>query len=350
MATRTARGLDLFCGAGGSSCGARAAGISIVGAVDAWQTAIDTFKLNFPDATTWTRRLELLPPRSIIDSVGKIDILLASPECTNHTHAKGNKRVGVEQEKSRQTANQVVRFAKAIQPRWLVVENVVAMRKWVAYETWKRRLESIGYFLNEIVLDAQDFGVPQSRRRLFVVGDMAGPPSLPSPSGLAPVPVRKILHPEGCNDFSYVMSPVFRSVKKRAEDTLKRIRRAIAELGPNSPFLVVYYGSDAAGGWQRINRPLRTITTLDRFALVKPTSSGHVMRMLQPPELAAAMGFPLDYHWPDVTRRERIKLVGNAVAPPVMKAVVEALIGTSSTQSQRTKPDRQVQAWLFPAK
>ena len=50
------------------------------------------------------------------------------------------------------------------------------------------------------------------------------------------------------------------------------------------------------------------------------------MRMLQPLELATAMGFPSSYKWPALTRRERIRLVGNAVCPPVMKAVIKSLI------------------------
>jgi DNA (cytosine-5)-methyltransferase 1 len=99
----------------------------------------------------------------------------------------------------------------------------------------------------------------------------------------------------------------------------------MSALGREKSFLIVYYGTDAAGGWQTLDRPLRTITTLDRFALVSPSPDGHVMRMLQPPELAAAMGFPADYRWPAVTRRERIKLVGNAVCPPLMKEIVTSL-------------------------
>jgi DNA (cytosine-5)-methyltransferase 1 len=98
-------------------------------------------------------------------------------------------------------------------------------------------------------------------------------------------------------------------------------------LGDDVPFIMVYYGTDGAGGFQTINRPLRTITTLDRFAYVKPNGAGHEMRMLQPPELAAAMGFPRHHVWAESTRRERIKMIGNAVCPPVMQAVVEALTG-----------------------
>jgi len=48
--------------------------------------------------------------------------------------------------------------------------------------------------------------------------------------------------------------------------------------------------------------------------------------MLQPPELAAAMGFPVDHLWPESSRREKIKLIGNAVCPPVMRDEVKNLV------------------------
>lgn len=111
----------------------------------------------------------------------------------------------------------------------------------------------------------------------------------------------------------------------RAKATLERAERAIAALGARKAFLMVYYGSDAAGGWQRLNVPLRTLTTLDRFAYVKPTADGHKMRMLQVPELKIAMGFPEKHVLKHGTRRERIKLLGNAVCPPVMEAVIRVL-------------------------
>jgi site-specific DNA-cytosine methylase len=99
----------------------------------------------------------------------------------------------------------------------------------------------------------------------------------------------------------------------------------------DKPFLLVYYGSDGGGGWQRLNRPLRTITTVDRFALVKPDPHhGHVMRMLQVPELQAAMGMPSTMSFKTGSRRERIKMIGNAVCPPVMKDVVRHLTSISN--------------------
>jgi DNA (cytosine-5)-methyltransferase 1 len=114
--------------------------------------------------------------------------------------------------------------------------------------------------------------------------------------------------------------------EKRAENTIARADRAIAKIGESEPFLIVYYGSDAAGGWQSLDMPLRTVTTIDRFAYVRRNGHGHEMRMLQVPELKKAMGFPDTYKLEHGTRREKIKLLGNAVCPPVMYAIVSTLI------------------------
>lgn len=71
---------------------------------------------------------------------------------------------------------------------------------------------------------------------------------------------------------------------------------------------------------------MRAIPTIDRFALVEPGEEGPVMRMLQVPELRRAMGFDDDFLLPLGSRRERIRLLGNGVCPPVMEAVIRALI------------------------
>jgi DNA (cytosine-5)-methyltransferase 1 len=198
------------------------------------------------------------------------------------------------------------------------------MQRWDAYDEWLTNLRRLDYHTSELKLNAEDFGVPQSRRRLFVVADREREPLLPIARANKTVTVKDILYRgQTVNGYNYNMRPLFGA--GRAKPTLERADRAIKAIGANEPFLIVYYGSDAAGGWQTLDRPLRTITTLDRFALVEPNGNGHRMRMLQPPELAAAMGFPKDYHWPKSTRREHIKLIGNAVSPPVMRAIVEAL-------------------------
>jgi DNA (cytosine-5)-methyltransferase 1 len=321
------KGLDLFSGVGGSSAGARAAGVEMVGAVDAWEIATSTYQDNFPKAQVVTARLETLDRAQLKARLGEIDILLASPECTNHTPAKG---AGPRDETSRATAMLVVDYVRAFLPRWLVIENVVEMRPWARYEELKRSLAELGYALDEQVLDAKDYGVPQSRRRLFIVGDRAALPRLVNWKRRGPKKgAKSVLDPEGQWPTTLLRR------EGRAKRTVSRADRAIATLGEETPFILVYYGSDkrgsANGGWQPLRRPLRTITTLDRFALVAPSNDGPRMRMLQVPELRRAMGFDNDYRLQFGVRRDRIRLLGNAVCPPVMTAVLQALMGTQDS-------------------
>lgn len=314
------RTADLFCGAGGSSWGARLAGASIVAGFDMSALAGRVYGRNFPQAQFYEGCLENLDPRKVARQVGPIDLLLASPECTNHSPAKG---AAPRCERSRETAFQVIRFAQAWKPRWVIIENVVNMRNWKRFAEFTAALEGLGYRVTKQILDSADFGVPQTRRRLFILCDRQRDPGVVKPNRSPRRSAASVI--DGNGTYSY--SPL--RTERRATATIERAERAIAALGRREPFLLVYYGSDQAGGWQRLERTLRTVTTLDRFAFVKPTSNGHMMRMLQVPELKAAMGMPKCFRIDGGTRRGRIRLVGNAVCPPVMRAAVRSLIGAT---------------------
>lgn len=317
------RTLDLFCGGGGSSYGARSAGAEIVGGIDLCGIATGTFQHNFPGAAVKKSRLENIRLKKLRNEIGDIDLLLSSPECTNHTCAKGS---APRSETSRATAMQTLRFAKAFTPRWIILENVIHMRPWSRYKELKNRLEGLGYKVKEFVFDASEFGVGQKRRRLFIVCDREDePPHIEPPKTLKPPLVRDLLDKQGTWETTLLRR------EGRAKATLERAERGFAELGHDERFLLVYYGTDGSGGWQRLDRPLRTITTVDRFALVEPDDDGHRMRMLQVPELRRAMGFGEDYELPNGTRREKIRLLGNGVCPPVMETIVRALVQQEPT-------------------
>lgn len=316
---RKIRALDLFAGMGGSSWGAYTAGVEIAAAIDMWDLASFTYVDNMSNTTVYSCKCEDLSPHALRTQLGGIDLLIASPECTGHSVAKGARLAS---QASLSTAFQVSRFAKVFKPRWLVVENVVNMRDWDRYTEWRDGLVSIGYNISEVLVDAADFGVPQSRRRLFILGDSsAQPPDSVCPTVHKKRAIRRTLRVDGKYSFSRLAS------KDRSPATVERAKRATKALGREDPFLLVYYSSDGAGGWQSLGRPLRTITTVDRFALVRRGETGFLeMRMLQVPELQRAMGFPPGYKMQHGTRRQKIKLLGNAVCPPVMRAVIESLV------------------------
>ena len=114
----------------------------LVAGIDKWPLALETYRLNNPDARTYESDLETRPPQKIAREVGTIELLLASPECTNHSLARGG---ADPDEKSQNTAFQVTRFAEALKPRWIVIENVVKMQQWRHYGKWLKKLKTLGY-------------------------------------------------------------------------------------------------------------------------------------------------------------------------------------------------------------
>jgi DNA (cytosine-5)-methyltransferase 1 len=313
------RALDLFAGGGGSSWGARQAGVKVVAAFDLWEVAEKNHHANFPGVKFYCQPLEDLNLKKVRKEVGKIDLIMASPECTNHSPAKGNKP---RSEESKDTAFQVTRFAEAFKPKWVVVENVVNMRKWSRYKEFQTELERLGYKCTEQILNAADFGVAQSRRRLFLLCQRGTRPAKTPKPDLLRQNIKPIVNLNGAYRWTLLNNP------KRAKATLERAERGFAQMGQRKPFLLVYYGSDGGGGWQRMDKPLRTITTVDRFAIVKPSPDGPVMRMLQVPELQQAMGMH-GMRFEHGTRRDKVKMIGNAVCPPVMATVLKALISSN---------------------
>jgi DNA (cytosine-5)-methyltransferase 1 len=330
------RALDLFCGAGGSSLGAQAAGAVVACGIDSWAIASATFATNFPGALALNASLNERSGVRLLGKIGDIDLILASPECTNHTCAKGAKP---RNEESRRSARYVLRFARQLRPRWIVLENVAQMRLWAGYDPLIDELKGLGYHVRPQILDAAGFGVPQTRRRLFLLCDRE---RLPDPVTAPQGPVRagrEVLDAEG----------VWRSTPlqngRRARATLERAWRAIKVLGRGRPFLIVYYGSDGAGGWHTLDRPIRTLTTLDRFGLVTWDGDVPMLRMLQVPELKRAMGFDERFRIELGTRRDRIRLLGNAVCPPVMEAVVRSLTRPDHALASEQAGERRIRPW-----
>ena len=248
-------------------------------------------------------------------AVGKVDLLLASPECTNHSVARGTRP---RCETSRRSGWLILPFLQKLRPRWIVLENVGGMIRWDGFSDFKQALEGEGYKLRIHRVDSADHGVPQQRRRVFIVGDRQRSPSMFEGASCRQ-PASVIIDRQTGWKASRLFKP------GRAQATLDRPKAAISTLGEGIEFLIVYYGSDKGGGWQTLDRPLRTLTTLDRFGLVQWDSDGPTLRMLQVPELKAAMGLPQSYQFNHGTRRDKVRLLGNGVAPPVMRAVVESL-------------------------
>lgn len=316
---KTVKFIDLFCGGGLGARGAISANSEPLLAVDSWELATRTYQANFPSARIITNAIEDI---DIDDIKGKYkpDVLLASPECTSHSIARGARP---ENQKSKALAEKIIPWIDGLEPLWVVMENVKRMQRWEGHQAFLQSIEERGYTVSDLYLNAADFGTPQSRKRLFVIANRQGLKI--TKSDLIGKKRRKQRTAETIIDWSenYPSRPLYQ--KGRAQATIDRAERAIAELGKNIPFIIVYYGSDYAGGWQRVDRPLRTITTLDRFGLVTWKKGKPRLRMLQPLELLKAMGAGDRHVLPFGNRRQQIKLCGNGVCPEIIKSIFSVI-------------------------
>lgn len=295
---RQLTGIDLFAGAGGFTTGAKSAGVKVIWAANHWIPAVNTHSRNHPETAHACQDLRQADWRAVPDH----DILLASPECRGHTKAKGKERK--HHDASRSTAWAVVDAVEVKQPPFLVVENVPEFRRWRHYGRWKDCLAE-DYRLTENVLDAADFGVPQNRVRMFLVGVHKRVSKFPvavTAKRLPHTPARNVIDWDG-GEWTRVRTA------DRSPNTLARVEAGRRQF-PRQPFLIAYYGN--AKGGRSLDRPLGTVTTKDRYALV----DGAWMRMLTKEEYKRAMAFPDWYVLPS-EHTVSVKLLGNAVCPPV---------------------------------
>jgi DNA (cytosine-5)-methyltransferase 1 len=294
--------VDLFAGAGGFSTGAKMAGAKVVWAANHWMAAVETHQANHPETAhacqdlhqcDWTR-------------VPKHDVLLASPACQGHSKARGKDRP--HHDAARATAWAVVSCAEVHRPAFVVVENVPDFRRWILLPAWDIAMRGLGYQLTYQIIDAADLGVPQHRQRLFIVGTRSSFPLELQIQKKPYVPAESLVRD--------LMGARWSRVDDKCSRTRERVSAGRKQHGDR--FLIAYYGNERGG--RSLTRPLGTVTTRDRYAVV----DGDRMRMLTVDEYRAAMSFPEEYKLPS-NRRIATHLLGNAVCPPVAEAVIRCL-------------------------
>ena len=300
---------DLFAGGGGSSQGLTEAGWHVAVAANHWPRAVATHALNHP--TTEHRVADLAE----VDwrTYPATDLLWSSPSCVWHTPAGGRKRLPVEDELSRTdpgaidraTAFAVIAAAEVHRYPILAVENVPEFRDWTLYRWWLDGLRALGYQLDELLLDAAEFGHAQTRRRLFIVGTRGVDVDL-TPPPVERVPATSVLDADPGK-------PVERRLY---------VSPQIDEITVEGvPHLVTYRRNARA---RRADRyPLATVTAGgNHHAVATVIDGGPHHRMLTNSECARAQGFADSYQWTG-TRAEVKRQIGNAVPVGIARWIGE---------------------------
>jgi len=278
----------------------------MVWAANHWPAACDIYQRNHPDTIVSCQDLQ----QANFTEVPYHDILLAAPACQGHSHARGKERP--HHDALRSTAWAVVTAIEVHRPPGGgVVENVPEFAKWALFPVWVEALRALGYSCGLHFLDAADSGVPQHRERLLIAITKSKSPIVLKLPKREHVPVRNIIrwdHPG--------WSPIHKPGRSAA--TLERIRNGRKQFGDR--FVMPYYGSGSGKTGRSLDRPIGTITTKNRWAVV----DGDRMRMFAIEESRDAMGVPGDYILPDGITAATFML-GNMVAPPMACDFLTAL-------------------------
>lgn len=168
------RAIDLFCGAGGLTQGLRFAGFQVVGAIDCDELAVESYSLNHPRTKVWMGDIRGLSPEEIMEELslrkGELDLLAGCPPCQGFSSMRTHNGKLDIADPDNELVFEFLRFARALKPRALMMENVPALHDDPRMTRIRRGLRGLGYRLKDDVLDAADYGVPQRRRRFILLG------------------------------------------------------------------------------------------------------------------------------------------------------------------------------------
>lgn len=298
--------VDLFAGGGGASTGIELAlGRHVDVAVNHDPEAVLLHQANHPQTQHYVSDVFEVDPHAVTRG-RPVGLLWASPDCTYHSKARGGKphRDRNRARRRRGLAGVVVRWARAVRPRVICLENVEEFRQWgpllddgtpcevrrgSSFLRWVAQLRNAGYSIEWRELRAYHYGAPTTRKRLYLVARCDGLPIVwPDPTHDDPathyvragkrLPWRTAAE---CIDWSIPCPSIFERARPLAENTMRRIARGVMRhvvnvsrpflSGDVAAFLAKHYGGVIG---QALTRPIGTVTTVDHHSLVTASTDG----------------------------------------------------------------------------
>ncbi|WP_276918660.1 DNA cytosine methyltransferase [Aneurinibacillus aneurinilyticus] len=291
--------VDNFAGGGGASTGIEmATGRSVDIAINHDEAAIAMHKANHPDTEHYRENVWNIDPKKVVKG-RPVGLAWFSPDCKHFSKAKGGKPV---EKGIRGLAWVAVRWAIAVRPRVIMLENVEEFKTWgplledgkpdpdkkgKTFESFVKALKVLGYEVDHTELKACDYGAPTIRKRFFLIARCDGKPIIwpepthgdPESDGVKKGKLMPWRTAAEIIDWSRPCPSIFNRKKPLVENTLRRIARGIQRFVLENPQpFIVRIGQTGFGGDRlqyKINRPLTTITTKAEHLLVTPFIAKH---------------------------------------------------------------------------
>ncbi|MCV3769087.1 DNA cytosine methyltransferase [Rhizobium sp. TRM95796] len=361
------RAVDFFCGAGGMSLGLTTAGIEVVGAIDNSPEALAVYTANLEHPT---HLMDINDVRSVAALVRDInaDAFFAGPPCQDFSNAGK----GIEGDNAAMTVTFAM-IAAIAKPKWIVIENVAPMLRSKSWADAKKILKDAGYGLSISTVNASNFGVPQARKRVFVIGRIgeadgfmeAAVEAAASPQQTT---LREVLAEEAPDHiYSHARYPNRRSVFS-PDEPMPTIRAASRRPVPQRHFDEVADLLAAGHVYMRPFRDGRGVRTLDEptAAIIRTSREGpgpKYLRTLHPrdsahpsqartltrAQTALVQGFPLSWDWSAGGDARKIdQMIANAVPSPLACAI--ATLVMQRARGEQSPIDVALPDWLRKAK
>ena len=304
------RMIDLFSGCGGLSHGFIKAGYDVVAFVEWWTPAVTTFLKNHPQAEHLGTDISAIKNDVLLKYKNKVEIIAGGPPCQGFSIA-GKRNP---EDYRNQLYKEFLRFVEVIEPKTVVIENVVGLLSMNDYDNEKiinkilHKLIELDYFVSYKILKASNYGVPQDRRRIIIIAQKLDLYPEPTIKGKTVIEsISNIQKNINANENFKVTNYILEKIKtlKQGEGISKKFnfcrRRLIA------------------------NKPSRTIPT--KVLYIHPYED----RFLTPRELARLQSFPDNFYFYG-SKTDMVKQIGNAVPPLLAEAIAKKLIGGTKNE------------------